>query len=172
MSKGEVQLVPLSLDDAMKVRVWRNSSAIRPHMDYQEVISEEQQKEWFSELDSNKERYFTIYLEQEPIGLIHLNKIAFDERTAYAGLFIGEENYQGTGVAYWASLNILDHAFYDLKLDKVFAKVSETNHEAISYNKSLGFELAGKEKSGFVKMLLSSRVYKQKRNELLNILGL
>lgn len=172
LKQTEIQLSPLTAEQAQVVRKWRNSEHIRQFMDFKGHITEEDQLRWFKSLKPDTDRYYFILHQGEGIGLIHLNKIDKLNGDAYAGLFIGKKEYHGTGAAYFASIKLLDEAFQELNLERVYAKVSERNLEAQAYNKSLGFEKVGSETSGFIKMAVTKEQYDQKKAGLAKVLGL
>ena len=162
----------LTEEASMLVRKWRNNERVSQYMDFKEQISIEQQKKWFEEIKKSDDFYFTINLHSEPIGLIHLNRIDDEEGSAYAGLFIGSENFEGTGIAFQASILILDFAFNELELVDVFAKVHCLNSAAIDYNKTLGFCADGEETPGFLRLKLEKQNYLDKRALLETLLAL
>ena len=157
------KLLPLSIDHIEIIRNWRNQDFIREMMEFQTYISPEDQLRWFNNLITEQNRYFIICdLHDNYVGLIHLKNITSE--MAEAGLFIGNPKYIGTGIAYSASLSLLNLAFNDLKLKKVIAKVKKTNLEAIHYNESLGFILKSDLNEAFLEMEIDKESYTQKSN--------
>jgi UDP-4-amino-4,6-dideoxy-N-acetyl-beta-L-altrosamine N-acetyltransferase len=136
----DIELRRLSANDIEMVRQWRNDTKIAAHMFYQEFITPEMQKKWFEALHPEKDFYFLIYFNENPLGLIHLNKIDASLKTAESGLFIYDENYWGTHVPVQASLALLQFAFENKNLQEVSAKVRSDNKAAVRYNTFLGFE--------------------------------
>ena len=161
-----IQLIPLDMESAMLVRNWRNKEEVKSYMDFKGNITEELQKKWFKEINEKGDYYFIIEKDKTKIGLIHLNRFNVNKTTAYAGLFIGESKFLGTGVTLAASILLLDFAFNDLKLEKVFAKVHPNNKSAIQYNESLGFQRFSIENKFFLKLSLKKKVYQKKRKIL------
>lgn len=133
-------------------------------MEFQKVISAEEQLAWFSSLKNERCYYFIIAVNNQKVGLVHLNK--FENDTAHVGLFIGNQNYVGTGVSFGASVLILSFAFEELKLTKLFAKVKSSNNVAISYNQSLGFEFSGNLNADFSEFIITQKKYFEKVNYL------
>lgn len=135
-----ISLVPLSLESIETVRMWRNQTQVSQFMEYQKIISKEEQLDWYKKnLNSNSE-YYVINKDNHQIGMIHLNQINIAEKSAEAGLFIGNNSFNGTGITLGASILLLNHAFTTLQLDTVFAKVKNNNGNAIKYNQFLGFK--------------------------------
>lgn len=164
LNNKEIVLKPLALADIELVRVWRNSPAILTNMEYQLEISAAQQLKWFESLQNETCYYFIIWVNNVKVGLVHLNK--FDNDTAHVGLFIGNQNYVGTGVSLGASVLILSFAFEELKLIKLFAKVKSSNNVAISYNQSLGFEFSENLNIEFSEYIITQEKYFEKVNYL------
>jgi len=130
----------LTIDSIELVRNWRNQDFVRSQMEYNQLITHEQQEKWFNKIDSDSSFEYYLFGEREkPVGLVHLAHIHSTNKTAEVGLFIGEASYLGTGIPFRASFFILQRAFQELGLDCVYAKVSKENKPAIEYNVSLGF---------------------------------
>jgi UDP-4-amino-4,6-dideoxy-N-acetyl-beta-L-altrosamine N-acetyltransferase len=167
LSKYGIVLNRLEPNEIELVRTWRNSQAISEQMEYKAYISSDQQIEWFNQIQKSEvDYYYTIYVQEKPIGLIHLNKIDTELKTAHAGLFIGDLAFLGTGIVLGASILILELAFSELKLLSVFAKVNKLNRPAIDYNHLLGFEFHQNHNSEFDLFILTKSRFKQKKFDL------
>jgi len=139
------------------LRIWRNAAGINQFMEHQAEISKEQQLLWFQNLPKESNFYFIIYSENKPIGMIHLSKIKDDE--AESGMFIAENEFQGTGIAFNASLLLLDFAFDKIQLKNVSAKVKNDNKVAQEYNQLLGFKMENKANENFSNWKLKKEDY-------------
>ena len=130
------------LDESMleTLREWRNSSAVYQFMEYQEIISKEGQRKWFQNLSKEHNFYFVICADSKYLGMIHIGDVNFNTGTAESGMFIADESYRGTGIAFKVSLLILEFAFERLCLSELFAKVKNDNKMARDYNSMLGFQ--------------------------------
>ena len=123
------------------LRNWRNQDFVLAQMEYQELISKEEQENWFESIKNDSSfEYYIFSVEKEAIGLVHLAEINAETRTATVGLFIGNASYIGTGVAFDASNFIIKRAFHELELETLFAKVRNSNTAALQYNAILGFQ--------------------------------
>jgi UDP-4-amino-4,6-dideoxy-N-acetyl-beta-L-altrosamine N-acetyltransferase len=140
LSNFGVELEPLNALHLETIRTWRNSELVNEFMEYKEVISAEQQAKWFASLDPKTTHYFIIKSASKPIGLIHLNAIDIHSKQAEVGLFIGDASCLGTGITFGASVLLLDLAFTHFQLEKVVAKVNDSNLNAIRYNSFFGFK--------------------------------
>lgn len=122
------------------IRGWRNDPKIKKHMFFQAMITPEMQQEWFESINNDQNYYFVIYLDNLPCGLISISSIDFDNKNAFAGLFIYDDKYLGTDVPVRASLSILDVFFGFTNIESIYAKVRGSNIVAHGYNTSLGFK--------------------------------
>lgn len=170
LNKYNILLEPLTIDSLEILRIWRNSLQVSQFMEYQKEISKEDQQLWFVNINAKKEYYFIIKKNQISIGMIHINKINSELKSAEVGLFIAENNFQGTGIAFGASLNLLDFAFDELNLSHVFAKVNNANNNAISYNSFIGFTKDSSINIDFSLWKLTSKKYKKNKPQIENYL--
>lgn len=170
LSGHGLRLESLSKETAELLRQWRNSPRILAQMEYQGIITPDMQEKWFASIQNERFDYFIIYLESQPIGMIHLSHTDRMLKEAEAGLFIGEEPFSGTGVALGASILLLDYAFGKLQLERIFAKVKSGNVAAEKYNALLGFEKWEELPSGFNKWMLKRSKYQFVRDALVRLL--
>ncbi len=139
ISSYSIVLEPLERETIETVRKWRNQTEINQFMEFQDEISKADQLRWFEKVQNENSEYYIIKKGDCEIGLIHLHNLDFSSKSGEAGLFIGNNKYNGTGITLGASLALLDHAFEDLKLETILAKVKNSNLNAIKYNQLLGF---------------------------------
>jgi UDP-4-amino-4,6-dideoxy-N-acetyl-beta-L-altrosamine N-acetyltransferase len=166
LSDKNIELQLLEESTLEVLRNWRNSKEVNKFMDYQKEISKEDQRSWFENLPKEKNYYFIIRDEKKPIGMIHLGEIDESSKTAQSGMFIGEEQYRGTGVALKASLLLLKFAFEELGLIELFAKVKDDNKQAQHYNRLLGFQEKNKLNDSFSQWSLKKSDFDLKKTFL------
>lgn len=166
-----VTLELLTQETAEIVRQWRNSAEILQQMEYRQEIEPEAQQLWFESIQNASCRYFTIVYQGEPVGMIHLAQIDLSEKTAEAGLFIGNPSFSGTGIALGASLLLLAYAFEVLLLENIIAKVKNTNVTAQQYNQLLGFQKAKELNADFALYILPKETYLQQKPKLENLVN-
>ena len=168
LNKYNIILESLNIESLETLRFWRNSASVAQFMEYRTEISMKQQQLWFSNIDAKKEHYFIIKKDLVPIGMIHVNKINSELKSGEVGLFIGENRFQGTGIAFGASLNLLDFVFDTLKLNEVFAKVNNANKNAVLYNTFIGFREEKPLNTDFTMWKLTHETYIKTKSKIEN----
>jgi RimJ/RimL family protein N-acetyltransferase len=148
------QLREITEKDLPKLLTWRNKEHVLINMEHQAIISPEEHAKWYQMIRKEGVYYFIIETHLEkPVGTIYFSSITEDQG-AECGLYIGEEDYLGTGITLEASKLLIDYAFNIKKLHYLFAKVKKSNAAIISYNESLGFKIAKELSNNFYKMIL------------------
>jgi len=135
-----VQLTQLASKHLKMVRQWRNAEHVRPNMEFQEIISPNQQTQWFEQLDPTTNFYFIFQSGATPAGLIHIKNIDWQKQTGEAGIFTGNTAFLGTTLPMFAILALMDLGFYFLHLDTLQAKVDRDNKAALRFNQTLGYQ--------------------------------
>lgn len=137
-----VTIKPLEEFHAETSYKWRNNPNIwkytfnRPDR----IITPEIEREWLKKvLKNSDEKRFAIYFFDKYVGNIYLTSIT--NSTAYYGIFLGDLNYTGKGIAGEASLQILRYAKEQLSLSKVFLRVKKLNVGAFKLYTKLGFKV-------------------------------
>lgn len=169
LKRNHIELKLIDESTIELLRNWRNASTVNQFMEYQAQISKEQQLTWFNNLSKEKNYYFIIHSENKPIGMIHLSNL--DGKYAESGMFITESNFKGTGVAFNASILLLDFAFEKLGLEIISAKVKNNNKIAQQYNQLLGFKFESKLNDSFSNWILSEEDYLVQREMIKKLLG-
>lgn len=139
--KYGITLERLKEKDIELVRKWRNSDPVRLNMEYRDIISEEQQKEWFKSINNLQNNYLLIHYKGEKIGLLNDKNIDWENRTSESGLFLGRTEYYGTFVPYFISVAGIENNFHFLSWKKQYAHILRSNTNAIRYNRELGYYL-------------------------------
>ncbi len=165
-----VRLVPPDSVTAEIIRSWRNTPEVSRFMEFREYITPQMQQKWLESLSEKPVEYFVIYFHGKPVGLIHLAHISREDLSAEAGLFIGEPEFRGTGAALGASVLLLDYAFENLQLKRIWAKVHMENKASEEYNSLLGFIPGKISGSGFKIWDLDSEDYRRRRNRLVALI--
>ncbi|HWB64301.1 MAG TPA: GNAT family N-acetyltransferase, partial [Chitinophagales bacterium] len=169
ISRYGITLERLKAPQAELVRQWRNDPKIARVMFYKGNITPEMQNEWFRGTDNEQNFFFIIHYKAEPVGLINISSIDWENKTAYTGLFIYNEKFWGSDVPVMASLAMLDVFFMLFNIQVVYAKVKGDNAVAHNYNTALGFSRTKKIEYGMgYEYMLQKEIYLLKTKEIRN----
>lgn len=153
---------------AEQVRIWRNDAEISQFMEFKDHITPKMQQIWLKNIQNSSDLFYVISKDEHLIGTIHLSQIKHQDKTAEAGIFIGNKEFSGTGITLGASLLLLDLAFETLNLQRVFAKINIENKAAEQYNEILGFEKWSSINASFNCWVLFKKKYSLRRSNLGN----
>ena len=134
----------VNLEDKQKelVRNWRNHTDIKKWMRTEHHISSDEHLEFIERLRSDKENvYWLVKNNGQNIGVIYLNNIDFENRTAYLGIY-ANPNLSGVGsklIRLLKELSFMVGGVPSLKLE-----VMENNLRAIDFYKKHGFVIENK----------------------------
>lgn len=144
-----ISIRPISLLDTASIVRWRNQPAVNVNLFSQDVLTEEQHIKYMKEkVFSGKCSQYIIVQESESfrqdIGTIFIKNIDYKNRKGELGIFIGEEIARGKGLAKYAVKCILEKAFNELQLHRVYLSVIEDNIPAIKTYLEQGFQIEGR----------------------------
>lgn len=141
LKQFDVRLIRLQRDDLELVRTWRNSAHVRDNMVYKDYITEEMQNAWFESINNPFNYYFVIEFDSKKVGVINAKNFQKEHGFGEGGIFIGDQTYEHSFAAVYASLCLLNFVFYLLKdINKSCIRILKDNFRAIQYNKLLGYE--------------------------------
>jgi UDP-4-amino-4,6-dideoxy-N-acetyl-beta-L-altrosamine N-acetyltransferase len=137
-----LKLIPATIKDTDFILELHNDSTIgRNFISRKSIITRAQHLRFLGRLLKKGDLYFIIYEDTNRIGTISIYDIDKDNRCAEWGRFLIKREYPGRGVA---SLNLLiDKAFKELKLHKLYCTVISHNTKIIELYKKCGFEIEG-----------------------------
>lgn len=143
-----VYLRALEVEDYEKSIKWRKDEEIWSKVvGTKYFVSSEYEKKWVTEaiFESSKNIKLAICLKEndEYIGNIYLTNIDWKNRNACYGIMIGEKEYWGKGLAQEALTLILEHAFMDMGIVRVYARYLKDNLASINAAKKCGFKEEG-----------------------------
>ena len=142
---NEVTIRPITYDDTEDIIRWRNSDFVRSRFIDQRLFTKESHEYWLKNfVETGKVAQFIILLDGKGVGSVYLRDIDPDERSAEYGIFIGEESARGKGVGTKSARLILEYAFCEIKLEKIFLRVYKDNAGAVKSYEKAGFVSNGK----------------------------
>jgi RimJ/RimL family protein N-acetyltransferase len=159
--------------DIERLRQWRNAPHIVERHEYREFITPKMQKQWFASISNLNNLYFIIIWEGEKIGVINVKNINWETRHLESGIFIPDQRYWNTFVPSVVSVMMTDLFFRVFGWDFCYAHILKTNLQAISYNKSLGYELCdGQETVENQLYILRKENFRKKSEKLIKALAI
>jgi len=155
-----ISLRSVRAEDIETVRTWRNSDLVRPYMFYQKIISEQDQKRWFSKLNPLDNFYFIISHNDVQIGVCNIRDIDWEQGHCEGGIFVGEERFLNSSVPIRAVLTACEYWFNFLSIEKVSISILRGNSVAVKFNKMLGAEEVSNS-DGLISMILTREAFNQ-----------
>ena len=139
-----VILRELSRNDVVFVNKWRHDRTVSDMLGgafrYLDLELDEQ---WFEDYLKNRDNQvrcaISIDDRQEPVGVVYLLNIDQVNRSAEFAIMIGNTDYQGRGIGTSATQRMLEHAFLNLNLKRVYLTVLTDNQAAIKLYQKVGF---------------------------------
>ncbi len=128
-------------DIPFKVR-WINDEANNRYLHYELPLEEEKTLVWFRNNQNREDRYdAVIEWAGEPVGVIGLLSVEDGQAEYY--ITLGEERAKGRGVARQASILLLEYAFCERGLSRVYLYTEVENLAAQRLFEHCGFRRAG-----------------------------
>lgn len=122
---------------------WINNPANNQFLHYDLPLQIDRTTEWFRRKDNSKRLDCIIEFNGTPVGLIGLLQIDKINRKAEYYITIGETDFKQKGIATKATKAIIDYAFTELTLHKVYLTVDARNTHAIRLYEKIGFKQEG-----------------------------
>lgn len=131
-------------DLELKVR-WYNDPDVNKTLIIEELLELDKSLKWFDKAkDDDSRRDFVIEtLDGEPIGITGLLGINCKHGTAECTCVIGEKKFWGKGLGSIVHSLLLQFAFEELGLNKVWGTVYTNNVAIIRIVEKLGFKIEG-----------------------------
>src|SRR5580765_2610049 len=145
-----------------KQREWRNHPAIMNCTRGSELLSEEDQNKWLTEIETDPSiQMFGLSLTEDSkvpglkkkpilVGTCGLTSINWIHRSAEWSLLIGPE-FQGKRLAKPSLKLLLDYGFLNLGLNRIWGEIFVTNPKSLHLAQSLGFVEEGRLKESYYK---------------------
>ncbi|GAV22548.1 UDP-4-amino-4,6-dideoxy-N-acetyl-beta-L-altrosamine N-acetyltransferase [Carboxydothermus pertinax] len=160
----------LTLEEKKLVLNWRNSDTLRKNMINDHIISFEEHLRWLEKLrERNDLKYWLVYLDDKPIGVLNLQKIDYEKKQAEWGIYIGPEEMRGKGYGKLLLFALLKHYFDEMKFKTLITKVLEDNKIAINLYNKFGFKSYSNEKINnkrYILMLFTAEDWEREKERL------
>jgi len=153
MLKGELinlrEVEKRDLDEIMK---WVNKKEINKYLSYfLYPVSREEEEKFLEKAMSQNDAEKNLVIETkggEYLGQINLHNIDWKNRNAELGIVIGKEDYWSKGYGTDAIKTLLDYAFHQLNIYKIYLRVFEYNQRGIRCYQKCGFKEEGRLRKG------------------------
>jgi RimJ/RimL family protein N-acetyltransferase len=141
------RLRELEREDVQIINSWRSSKELIDYLGAPfRYINKEVDYQWFDNYILNRDtkiRCSIINERDEIIGLVSLTNIDRINQSAIFHIMIGDSNNREKGAGYYATNEMLKHAFFDMNLVRVELTVLESNKRAIGVYEKVGFKKEG-----------------------------
>jgi diamine N-acetyltransferase len=144
----KVRLRPIERDDLPRYVEWFGDPKVRRHLLVWLPFSLAQEERWFENLQGRLERQEDVLLAIDTIDGVHignvgLHAIDWKNRSAELGIVIGEKSTWGQGYGTDAVRTMLNLAFREMNLHRVFLRVDADNARGIRCYEKVGFQREG-----------------------------
>ena len=158
MIYGErLRLRALERKDLPLFVAWLNDPEVRENLFVSHPLSMAEEEIWFERMlkQSQLERPLCIEVksgdEWQVIGNLSLMDISNTNRNAELGIVIGDKNYWSQGYGTEAIRILVNHAFKELNLHRVYLRVYATNPRGIRCYEKVGFRHEGTQREAIFK---------------------
>ena len=142
-----ISLKALEEKDLDKIFAWKNNYELANLIKTHPLpVARYEIEEWLKRNQSDKNQIlWGIYdlKSDELLGIARLMFIDWISSNAEFGIFIGSKSGRGKGLGKETTKMVLNFAFNDANLHKVYLKVTESNAKAIGLYESCGFDKEG-----------------------------
>lgn len=142
--ENRIYLRAFELEDYKTTIVWRRDSQILNMLGGTKYyVSEEKEKKWIEDsIFDTKDIRLAVCLTESNlhIGNVYLTHIDMQNRNAESHILIGNKSYWGRGYAGEALKLLLDYAFNERGLHRIFSLVLDTNIQSLKMHKKLGYQ--------------------------------
>lgn len=129
--------------DLQMIYTWRNKPEIRNLMFNDNKIEWGTHVNWFDSLKCDEKNDLKLFVEDnEPRGIVQINKINCIHQTAEWGFYIGDAYKKGLGTL--LAYHSLNYIFDELNIRKLSAQVLSVNQKSFRYHRKVGFSQEGK----------------------------
>ncbi len=142
--KGKkVILRPAIESDIPHFQRWMNDQEVTQYLRTYLPVSLEQERDWYEKITRPDPGSITLIIvdakKNVPIGTIGFAKINYRDQTATTGTSIGNQSYWGKGYGTEAKMILLEYAFSELNLRKIYSEVIAYNARSLAYAKKCGY---------------------------------
>lgn len=124
--------------DAELTLKWRTNTRVSQQMATEFSGDLSTQRIWIHQAYQRTDYYHWIFeCADEPIGLVSLSNIDMSDRTAFWGIYVGEDSAQGYGLM--ATIAFYNCIFAQFELSRLFAEVLDSNEMVSRMHEKMGY---------------------------------
>lgn len=148
-----IKLIPFNKAHFEKSRKWMNDPELcRLFNRVYRSWSKEDQEKWYAQLKKDRSQLvFAIIYNGIYVGNIGLKEIDHENKKGEYYILIGDKKYWNKGIGTKASKLLLSKCKRQLKLNKIYLQVAESNKSALKLYKKIGFVIEGRLKNEFIR---------------------
>lgn len=129
-------------DELEMMRGWRNDPAVRANMYTQHEISREEHLTWWEKTKvRTDQKYFMYEMAGAPVGIAAFTGIDMQSQNSSWAFYASPSASKGTGGK--MEFLMLEHAFDELQLHKLYCEVLAFNAPVIKLHQKFGFSVEG-----------------------------
>src|SRR5690242_739470 len=132
-----VRLAHMSDEHLQATRLWLQDARLRQQVDSLGAPGEGHRSYWNTRLADERQEAFAILEGNRHVGNCGLRDIDRERRKAELWMYLGE--HRGLGVGSAALTELVEHAFGDLDLHRVYLRVLANNDGAQRFYRRFGF---------------------------------
>jgi len=141
------KLRELAREDMPIINTWRKNKELidNPGAPFR-YINQEVDYKWYEKYLLNRDNCIRCSILREDdqiIGLVSLISIDRINQSCVFHIMIGDSSSRHKGAGYFATKEILKHAFFDMNLNRVELSVLESNQRALDLYDKAGFKREG-----------------------------
>lgn len=129
-------------DEIELIREWRNAPSVRDNMYHRHEISKAEHSAWWKRVRRDVSKYYFFYVEKnQPLGVVSFSDVDLINKNCSWAFYACPDAPKGVGTK--MEFNALDHAFFKLKLHKVYCEVLSSNLPVVKKHQKFGFHIEG-----------------------------
>jgi RimJ/RimL family protein N-acetyltransferase len=143
------KLRELDKDDITKINKWRNDKDLISNLGAPfRYINVDVDYKWYEIYMQNRSTNIRCAIvevgnEDDILGMASLINLNYINQSADFHIMIGEHENRGKGMGFFSTKEMLNHAFYDLNLNRIELGVLQDNYPALNLYEKVGFKQEG-----------------------------
>ena len=136
MAAPRVELRPLRADDSDRLFAWRNTPEVAAWMFTDHRITPEEHARWFAGVGGDARRaYWIIEVDGASAGLANLYDIDAAGGSCATASYLADPALRGRGVGGEVERRLIEHAFGQLGLTRIWCEVRVSSARPSSYGR-------------------------------------